>query len=404
MSRHYVSFHALCTLLLFAAASSADPDISWVAIAADGPFRLAGSNGVGDPTEIILVAGLGYRVEFQLRVSGWADAPGFPTLSMVQATLDPDGLLGANAVPPKPGVDLELASEAPYYQYTGWYKQLRSCITFSNVETGQRCDTLVPPLPPCPPGTFCGDNPDYVLAGILITDDYWPYPVLGALSNVGHCRTDAGISYYVGTFKFDVPAEAIGTYSFGFDPDPSASILHDCAYSTIPGLIFTPGFVTITPSCCLPDRSCESLVEAECLAAGGTLAGGFCTDDADGDGAADACDGCPDDPGLFAPGPCGCDSTDTDGDGTQDCVDACPNDPLKSEDGGVCGCGVPDVDSDGDGVLDCHDRCPGHDDATAGPDCPVAIPGASRWGMATLVIVLAAALGARFRHRGVEQR
>ncbi|MBK7643257.1 MAG: lamin tail domain-containing protein [Planctomycetes bacterium] len=81
--------------------------------------------------------------------------------------------------------------------------------------------------------------------------------------------------------------------------------------------------------------------------------------DADADGVADACDGCPLDPAKIAPGTCGCGvpDTDTDGDGTADCNDGCPNDPAKITPG-ICGCGVSDADSDGDGTVDCNDGCP----------------------------------------------
>jgi hypothetical protein len=52
-------------------------------------------------------------------------------------------------------------------------------------------------------------------------------------------------------------------------------------------------------------------------------------------------------------------SNDTDGDGVPDLCDGCPNDPYKTEPG-ACGCGNPDIDSDGDGIMDCVgvDNCP----------------------------------------------
>jgi Zn-dependent metalloprotease len=81
--------------------------------------------------------------------------------------------------------------------------------------------------------------------------------------------------------------------------------------------------------------------------------------DRDGDGACDAGDGCPDDPGKRAPLSCGCGmpETDSDRDGVADCVDGCPADPAKTAPG-FCGCGAPEPDGDGDGVPDCADGCP----------------------------------------------
>jgi Thrombospondin type 3 repeat len=107
--------------------------------------------------------------------------------------------------------------------------------------------------------------------------------------------------------------------------------------------------------------------------------------DADGDGVGDACENCPNDDQKTEPGVCGCgfaDSTDTDGDGicgvvTDNCpsvsntdqadadgdgagdaCDNCPNDDQKTEPG-VCGCGYPEDDTDGDGICGAvTDNCP----------------------------------------------
>ncbi len=103
--------------------------------------------------------------------------------------------------------------------------------------------------------------------------------------------------------------------------------------------------------------------------------------DADGDGAGDACDGCPLDSDKIGVGACGCGApdTDSDGDGAADCEDNCPgldnaDQADQDEDGfgdacdecpedadkvalGDCGCGTADTDSDEDGVADCLDNC-----------------------------------------------
>jgi hypothetical protein len=92
--------------------------------------------------------------------------------------------------------------------------------------------------------------------------------------------------------------------------------------------------------------------------------------DADGDGTADAVDGCPNDPNKTAAGACGCGvaDTDSDGDGTPNCNDGCPNDPNKTA-AGACGCGVVDTDSDGDGTPNCNDGCPNDPNKTAPGAC-----------------------------------
>jgi hypothetical protein len=92
----------------------------------------------------------------------------------------------------------------------------------------------------------------------------------------------------------------------------------------------------------------------------------------------DGCDVCP-----------GYDDTqDADGDGTPDDCDGCPEDPFKVEPG-ICGCGVPDEgDDDGDGFLNCIDTCPGVDDAEFGPCDPDLIPTVSTWGVIVLGLLL----------------
>ena len=81
--------------------------------------------------------------------------------------------------------------------------------------------------------------------------------------------------------------------------------------------------------------------------------------DRDGDGVADAQDGCPDQPG---PSPTGCPPPpDADGDGVLDAEDKCPDQP------GPAPKGCPDPD--GDGIVGSDDQCP--EEAGPAPDgCP----------------------------------
>jgi len=244
-----------CSLLSVVLAGSArGQEISWVAVGADGPFTLGVPNAVGEPTRIILDAGVRYRVEFEIRVNGWGDAAGNPTLGTFQGTLDATGLLGANADPPAPGINLQQINEAPYGGFTGAFIRLATCNdSVTGDSTGQRCDVLDPPLPPCPAGMECGDNPDFVFAGILnqsfvgtATANYaW-----AAVSQFGSCRTDEGIGYYGATFVFDVPSAAKGVYEFGFDPDAAWTFLNNCAGTKIMGVVHTPGSVELTTGAC----------------------------------------------------------------------------------------------------------------------------------------------------------
>lgn len=104
--------------------------------------------------------------------------------------------------------------------------------------------------------------------------------------------------------------------------------------------------------------------------------------DSDGDGTPDCADACPNDSDKTEPGQCGCgqpetdvdgdgricpdncpdtanaDQADADGDGAGDVCDLCPNDPVKTDDFGACGlCGADERDFDADGVPNCNDNC-----------------------------------------------
>lgn len=74
-----------------------------------------------------------------------------------------------------------------------------------------------------------------------------------------------------------------------------------------------------------------------------------------------------------------CGEVDGDGDGVADGCDACPDDPAKIAPG-ACGCGVADVDADGDGTPDCLESCEGDltlDGAVGGADLALLL---ERWG------------------------
>lgn len=92
--------------------------------------------------------------------------------------------------------------------------------------------------------------------------------------------------------------------------------------------------------------------------------------DSDGDGTPDESDGCPTNPALTQPGPCGCSTSDIDADGALDCLDNCatvwnPNQSNVDGDsrGDACD-NCPTIsnntqtNSDGDVLGDACDNCP----------------------------------------------
>lgn len=243
-------------------------EISWVPVGADGPFTTSGANAFGSPTRIILDAGVAYRIEFEIRVNGFAAAAGSPTLGTYQATLDQSGMLGVNAAPANPGVDLLQVFEPPYGGFTGAFIQAKNCLTFALADTGQRCDSLVPPLPACPAGTFCGNNPNFVFENNLqaaAVSTAVPNFAFGAVSQPGNCTTDVGKDYYAATFIFDAPAAARGVYTLGFDTAVAATFLNNCAGQRILGVALTTGDVEFTTGACCTkvvgsDPTCEDFV------------------------------------------------------------------------------------------------------------------------------------------------
>ncbi|MBX3251146.1 MAG: OmpA family protein [Myxococcales bacterium] len=89
--------------------------------------------------------------------------------------------------------------------------------------------------------------------------------------------------------------------------------------------------------------------------------------DNDGDGVLDADDRCPMEPGSIENE--GCPDADSDGDGIPDRLDACPQD-AEDLDGFQDADGCPDPDNDGDGVLDADDRCVSEPGPAANRGCP----------------------------------
>jgi len=106
-----------------------------------------------------------------------------------------------------------------------------------------------------------------------------------------------------------------------------------------------------------------------------------CQDDSDGDGAIDACDGCPDDVGKIEAGLCGCGvpDNDTDGDGVLDCNDQCAGTPTGSE---VDSAGCPIVSGAGQEVPDGD----GGSDSSAQQD-DLGLPPWCGWGMGQMMVM-----------------
>ena len=194
----------------------------------------------------------------------------------------------------------------------------------------------------------------------------------------------------------------MGTYAIGFKDDPQKTFMADQDANTVVGLTTTPGKISIAAgACCRTDGECLDWTQGSCTADGGTYFDGqlcaaptpCCMNDATCQMLDTRC--CMLLGGVPMPDAPACDD-DADGDGLDaGCGDACPGNPEKVA-LGPCGCENSELlDSDVDGVDDCADQCPGLDDALYAPGCGTAIPAASTWGIAVLILTLLA--GAKVR-------
>ena len=224
-------------------------EFSWVPISVDvGPLTFGtATNMAGEPVEIVLDAGVDYLVEWELRLNGWGQAPGAPTLGAFQTTLDSQGLKGSH--PPNLAngtndcVDL-LPFCAPNCASAA-FQILKRCsgAPFAPCQTN----------PECSPG-FCIGNTDFVFdtrLDVAACSTSTPnYSCLGVSD--GNCTPDGedgATSRYGSSLVFVVPAAARGKYTFGFDPAAASTAMADCGGNPIPGLVRTPGQVTIVCEC-----------------------------------------------------------------------------------------------------------------------------------------------------------
>ncbi len=432
-------------------ARATGPEFSWVPVDASVPYTTARPNATGEDTEITLAAGTsGQIVEFEIRISGWGSAQGSPTLGTAQAVLDLAGLLGVNAVPPQPGLDLTLLHNQTWREgmggfgfQDGAFMALKTCHDSLLVDSLLVCGSE-PAMTwnACPAGSpHCLDRGDFVFAGHLSTHEPGTAspPVWGGVTTAGHCTPDDGVSsYYLGTLVLNVPTDFVGTFTFGLDPAPDETFLNDCSGSAIPDLDLTPGHVTLeTGACCTTQPGGGTAICAD---------GVFqedCQDFADIFLIGRACD----DPGFTCPS-CAIDAHCSDSvfcngveicdqaigqclPGSNPCTsfEACDESAGICRAGGVCcdylegrctdqvlpqDCSSPKTfyadtlfcadlpDRDGDGVPDCADLCAGLDDAIYAPECVV--PTLSAWGLLVLALLLLAAITIRFCHRRATRR
>ncbi len=223
-------------------------EISLVPVSSSGFATTSGST-------IHLLPGA-QRITFDIRVAGWDPGQtGATKLGLYQATIDSSGFSsGTNGVlifpyiPISCGVDADCPNPDSFDTCTGGV-----CKTSAELMVDEsRLDFV-----------FHGSR---VLAA---SDIISPDPRLGVLPwDSIDSATDNGTDRYAGTFILDVPADATGTFTIGFNQDLAFTFMADPNSISIPIALFTPAVVVVETSC-----------------------GGFPVEsDCNGNGASDACD------------------------------------------------------------------------------------------------------------------
>ncbi len=238
-------------------------EFSWVPVDSDTAFTTSVPDGAGADTAATMTASSSATIiEFELRVNGWINAPGSPTLGTAQASVDATGLLGVNASPSNAGVDLTPLFNQPWREAAGGFglndgafMMTSTCHDFVLADTGIPCASEPSvTFAACPAGSpLCLGRDDWVFNGNVASKGVstaTPNFVWGGVTNAGVCTADNGSSFYLGTLVLNVPGGAAGTYTFGFDPAIAQTFINDCSGSALPGLTRTPGQLILQAGAC----------------------------------------------------------------------------------------------------------------------------------------------------------
>jgi len=273
-----------------------------------GPFVVRGNQ------MIIPVGGL--QVEYEILVSGWGNAPGSPLLGAFNMVFEgSSSVLGANAEPPNPGVDLAApeyiecttAADCPSavpppvtqsgtcgHIFPGYCDDFGAAFYVVRVCSDNTFDVCLTDAD-CQPGGECIDNPRYVFPSTLnpwllvyiLGGNYFQWLGLPLNVELGAVDPDGVSKFLVGNLRLIVPDDARGTYTIRYLLGPDFTFVNDPETRLVPTAV-VHGQLTIGGACCMPDRTCEFLLGSECGAIGGRFVYASC-DDGNGDGIADVC-------------------------------------------------------------------------------------------------------------------
>ena len=265
---------AVCVLAL--GASAYGQEVQWIPVSSTGPATISGN-------EITISTG-GVRVGFDMFISGWGSAPGAPALGAYQGTAVGSDMLGANASPANPGVDLthqakvacasagDCASGGCGAFEVGFCNDNQPGFQFSN-----HC--LDDSSEPCANGGQCSGTPVCIPNSAFVVSDCGPatavaLPANGNYEFIAACQTapvvDNGQLGYAASINFEVPTNAKGTYTITFNPSDERTLLNDGNGVLIPGLVKTNGLLTVELGrCCFglggaQEGCADDLLAGEC--------------------------------------------------------------------------------------------------------------------------------------------
>ncbi|MBI4717246.1 MAG: hypothetical protein HY763_05540 [Planctomycetes bacterium] len=271
--------------------ASAEPRLEMKPVSSTGPHVVAGNE--------IFIGGGGVEVTIETLASGWGP-PNNRVLKFAQGGIDPSGYLGANAVPPNAGVDLNPKGYAPPDPNGGNRGEGLFQIVNMCASSGRACGS---PLPACSPAEgSCILNPRFFLNccnPIVAVDTISIAYRYGAVVQFGNGAPDPGDPTlgYVATLILTVPSGVTGTYTVGFNP--AESFMGDADDVIIDGVNLVPAKITVssgsgcddgnactydvgTPGNCLHSPNYDTQTEC-CDPTNGTIApiddGNGCTTD-----------------------------------------------------------------------------------------------------------------------------
>ena len=203
-------------------------EIRWQPVSATVASTLDDQGATVGTSSEIFVEVVPAQVSMEIRMQGWGTAPGTPCLGTFQGTLDSAGFAT--------GSGDALSALEPW-------------VDTAIIDLG-RSDWL-----------YAGQASVPAVSTATADFEYGASPI-------DHAQCDDGTIFYGGQMEVVVPAGAAGTYTIDFNPADTKTFFNNATGAKIPGLVRTPGLITIPEGACcyeLPDPLCVFTTESDCM-------------------------------------------------------------------------------------------------------------------------------------------